>query len=1082
MRKLLLAALITTAVWAQPTVSNIETVLVTNSSVTLKFETSSVGAHVRVRYGPTTSYEGSGSFPAAGIQDFDGYDTNPTKYIQIRVGALSANTLYHFCPQVSVDGSTWSTCVDHTETTAATPGGEYPVKPIAPTAVPTARPDTSGYTTRATNCAGLQGEINAAAANLFTAGSLITVPAGSVCSPITLTAPPTKSWTATNVNTATGTINLTSHGFSEGDLVTVAGDTPGSAGPDDCDRYRGLVSGSRYYVKYVDANSFQLSLTNGGAAVPFTFSTITADPDTDYITVTSQRVVPHNGTEVQFVGSDLPAPLAQNTAYTVTDGFASLGQACGEPAGGNHDLMRFKLSGVDITDAGSGTNYIASRGGSVTIGKVPTNWIIIRTATPDAEFVPEGVRVTPEFQPKMATIRTTTPLSIAHAVSYSTLASHYRVEGLEITHSDVATAQISSTVNPDHFYGLIYTDMTTSNILFDRCYIHGLPWPNRMKAPIELNGRNSGVIDSYLDHFQYWNPFRDTSLTRLSNTQFTIAAGAVRGAPEGSGSPLVNTIASTITVTLTGGGVSGSGRVYFDMSGGLVVHTPTGSSASCSPVSCTSTTSASPTWPVDGNGRATVLGIGTLTFSGGNLTAVANEDLYGTPWTSHVGESSSFHGVVQGHVFRNNYISGTGILWHISDNEGGLGATNTDVEIRRNTFDTPPTYSWYQPGSLKLRWFQRQQLEFKSCARCKVTGNRFQHTFLDNSPNAAGFLLSGVPGPNTAMRDIEFGYNVLGPGSGTLAIGGGRPLSNNQWLRPPNEITRRIWVHDNVGYLTDANAQAGAWKSGLPAGSGYTHSGINLDIRGTLESVLVEHNTWYDTRGTAPAALFVGGTKGELFFRSNIFWVNHGVFVIKDECGDHTPACGAGDGKSVFDNMYGRYEFSRNSAIAGWTDASGMVARTSKTYLALAWPSMIDAYLQSETPGEIGWRSPATGDFRLGHAATHQSSGVKHGADGRDRGADMNRLERETGTIRLADVLIGSTAVTMRFLAPDRGTACYVLFGEGNDPATWTGRSSANTSNSYRRSITVSVAYGVDYRFRVGCAGAAMSSTRPFRL
>lgn len=1092
MRKLLLPAILAAGAWAQPVVSNISTVETTHSTVTLKFQADSVGAHVRVRYGRTTNYESEGgcAFPDCGIQDFDGYDTNPARFLQIRVGGLPPAATLQFCPQVSANGTTWSTCVNHQAATTALPA-IHPEPPAAPVAVDTTPPDTSGYTVRPveSDCSDLQAEIHAAAAAIHSAGSLITIPAGTVCDKIDLTSPPNKTWNAGNVVTSTSTINLSSHGFSEGDLVAVAGETPGSAGPDACTQYRGLVAGSRFYIKYIDGSNFQLSLTNGGAAVSFTTSTITVDTADNWIYVTSQRVTPATGRTVQFVGSDLPAPLAQDTTYYVVQAFTAPG--CGEPAGGNHDLMRFKVSTtpggseVDITDEGTGTNYLASQGGETRIAKIPTNWIVIRTSTPDAELIPTGVRITPEFASKLATIRTTSTAGNGHAIYYQALASHFWFTGIEITHSDVATSYLSTTINPPYIYGLIYTDQTTSRIMFDRCYIHSFPWPNRIWAPIELNGRENGIVNSYMEHFQYWTPFSDITPTWISSTQFTLGAGSTRAAPEGSGSPLICTLPSTTTVTMAGLSGNTTVRVYCDMEGNLIVHSPTGSSASCSPTSCTSTTSATPSWPTTGSSptRATVLPIAHWNLSSGALVnSHGRVDSYGEPWTERQGDTSSFHGIVQGQVFRNNFISGTGILWHISDNDAGLAAPNIDVDITRSTFHTPPEYSWYQPGSLKLRWFQRQQVEFKSCTRCRVKGNRFLYTFLDNSPNAAGWLASGTPGPNTHMRDIEVSYNLIGPGSGTLAFGGGRPLANNHWLRPPTSTARRIWIHDNVAYSTNALAMDGGWKSGLPPGFGFAHQGINLDIRGTFEDVGVDHNTFYDTRGTAPAAMFVGGTKGELFVRSNIWWVNHGIFLVKDECADHTPPCGAGDGKSVFDNMYSTYDFAANSAIAGYTDATGMFARTSKTYLSVAWPSMIDAYLQSELPGEIAWRSPSTGNFRLQPGVSHLSSGAKRGMDGRDRGADVERLDRELGTIRLAEVLVGASTATIRFLAPDHGSACYVLFGEEDNPAAWTGRSSANTADSYSRSISISVTAGVDYRYRVGCAGTALSETGRFRL
>lgn len=60
----------------------------------------------------------------------------------------------------------------------------------------------------------------------------------------------------TDVNAGTDEITVTSHGLETGDKVTASGTLP-----------TGLLSGTEYYVIRVDANTIQLSLTNGGPAI-----------------------------------------------------------------------------------------------------------------------------------------------------------------------------------------------------------------------------------------------------------------------------------------------------------------------------------------------------------------------------------------------------------------------------------------------------------------------------------------------------------------------------------------------------------------------------------------------------------------------------------------------------------------------------------------------------------------------------------------------------------------------------------------------------------------------------------------------
>lgn len=63
--------------------------------------------------------------------------------------------------------------------------------------------------------------------------------------------------TVTSVNTGTDTITLTAHGFRQNDPITVTWTTA----------YSGLVQYTQYYVVYVNANDFKLSLSVDGTAV-----------------------------------------------------------------------------------------------------------------------------------------------------------------------------------------------------------------------------------------------------------------------------------------------------------------------------------------------------------------------------------------------------------------------------------------------------------------------------------------------------------------------------------------------------------------------------------------------------------------------------------------------------------------------------------------------------------------------------------------------------------------------------------------------------------------------------------------------
>jgi hypothetical protein len=1076
---LLLAAQVA---FAQPVVSNISTVRVSHSTVTLKFDTSSVGAHVRVRYGLTTAYEGAGSFPDSGIQFMTTqWDLNPSRWVETRIGGLKAGTTYQFCPQVSTDKTVWSTCVNHTVTTDPLPAGPHPAYPISPTPVDTGRPNTSGYTVRAvaSNCSDLQTHINAAAANLLVNGSIITIPAGTICTGnYTLKAPPgVKTFSTANVNTLTNRITVTAHGFSDNDVVKIsAGQPPGSVGHDMFRQHRGFAWGNLYYARVIDANTIQLADTSGGPAKPFTTTTFTASGAT--ISVPNGRHVPINGNTVQVVTTGtLPSPLAVNTTYYVVSASAS----------GRTFQLSATSGGAAITtsDAGSGVHSIADQGGGGSFLKWPptANYIVIRTATPDSQFVPEGVRVTPEFQPKMATIRTSN--RAVPALSANDLASNYRFEGIEFTHTDTATAEIATTINPQHFLYLIHLQRTTGNIILDRCYIHGLGFPNRITRAIpEFNGANSAIINSYWEKLDYWTPVRaGISLARVNNTQFTISAGTFH---LGYGS---RSLAAPVTVNLSGA-ASGTvtGRVYFTMAGVLTLDLPTGVSASCVGGTCNVVNSATPIYAKNGDGGTTVMPIGNLSFTNAALTSVAGESLDpdGGHTRSWEGASSFLAGDIAGRTaLINNTISSAGLPVHYDNANGNsTSPTPADYTIYRNHFIVPRTQIWSLPESDKLRYGQRQQLEWKNGQRIRIRGNIFEGVFSDVTPIATAVAISGTPGPHASVTDVEIGYNIFRHGAGSWAVLGGRAVnygSTGSDTNPAVSPLQRAWIHNNLSYGIDQYK----YRAYAP---GYNAMGNAIDHRYLFEDLRVEHNTIHDSRGVWSRVMLFGGQPNEGFrVADNIIWLNGGAVFMADECGNNVPPC-AGDGKAMLDSMAHAYAWRNNTIIAGWTNETGTTARTSKTYITGVLPSdMADAYLQSEMPGAIDWADPTRGDFRIGSHASHKSGGAKRAGDGLDRGVDMDALEREVGVVRLADPLnITSTSAKIPFVAPDRGTACRIAYGTG-DPATWTGRSAADTTDTFARLISIPGPGGdpltanTEYVYRVWCAGTAQSKTTRFR-
>ena len=135
--------------------------------------------------------------------------------------------------------------------------------------------------------------------------------------------------------------------------------------------------------------------------------------------------------------------------------------------------------------------------GNFVLPKKPASasWIVIRTATPDSAL-PPGVRVNPQMADKFARIQT--PNSVA-AIRTDAGAHHYRLIGLEIALIPNFTAVFN--------YGIVlFGDGSSaqnslasvpSDLVLDRCYVHGLPTINVSRA-VALNSARSAVVDSYL--------------------------------------------------------------------------------------------------------------------------------------------------------------------------------------------------------------------------------------------------------------------------------------------------------------------------------------------------------------------------------------------------------------------------------------------------------------------------------------------------------------------------------------------------------------------------------------------------------
>jgi len=100
-----------------------------------------------------------------------------------------------------------------------------------------------------------------------------------------------------------------------------------------------------------------------------------------------------------------------------------------------------------------------------------SGWIVIRTATPDAQLAMPGTRVSPALAPKMAKLTSSSSPVIALANG----AGSYRIIGLEIESTTGTTVDMGSG--------------GTHDVILDRVYAHG--------GGMMLQGQRVALIDSY---------------------------------------------------------------------------------------------------------------------------------------------------------------------------------------------------------------------------------------------------------------------------------------------------------------------------------------------------------------------------------------------------------------------------------------------------------------------------------------------------------------------------------------------------------------------------------------------------------
>lgn len=158
-------------------------------------------------------------------------------------------------------------------------------------------------------------------------------------------------------------------------------------------------------------------------------------------------------------------------------------------AGGSFQTALNNAQPGDIIELQAGATFT----GNFTLpNKSGTGWIYIRSSAL-ASLPAPGTRVTPShasLMPKLVTNNSAPVLTTASA------AHHYRFAGIEIA----STASLTYNVISLEASPQTSTSQVPTDLVFDRCYIHGNATGN-IRRGIALNSARTAVIDSYLSQF-----------------------------------------------------------------------------------------------------------------------------------------------------------------------------------------------------------------------------------------------------------------------------------------------------------------------------------------------------------------------------------------------------------------------------------------------------------------------------------------------------------------------------------------------------------------------------------------------------
>src|SRR2546425_2054359 len=157
------------------------------------------------------------------------------------------------------------------------------------------------------------------------------------------------------------------------------------------------------------------------------------------------------------------------------------------PAGGRLQAALDTARPGDVIELAAGSTYV---GNFMLPNKPGAQWIVIRSSAYD-RLPPSSVRVSPalaDLMPKIVSPNKDPAISTAAG------AHHYRFIGIEVATTSPFSVNLIRLEAPG---GNTSSSQVPTQIVIDRCYIHGTPTGN-IRNGVLLNSAYTAVIDSYI--------------------------------------------------------------------------------------------------------------------------------------------------------------------------------------------------------------------------------------------------------------------------------------------------------------------------------------------------------------------------------------------------------------------------------------------------------------------------------------------------------------------------------------------------------------------------------------------------------